>query len=99
MKDQELEKTNKKILDNAQKKGAPNRVVIERALRRFYKSYKTCTNDEERVGEDRAAYNFINTIFPDDLASRQIFLDYYESCKKKRMETKISDLGEIIYEI
>ena len=79
-----LEKLIKRILDNAQKKGTPNREIIENALRRFVDSYKTCTNEDERNGEDKAAYNFIQTIFPDDLTAQQIFIDYYGNCKKKK---------------
>ena len=66
------------------KRKGPNRKIIENALRRFADSYKTCTNEDERNGEDKAAYNFIQTIFPDDLTSQQIFIDYYGNCKKKK---------------
>ena len=80
---EDLEKTIKKILDRAQKEGAPKRMIIENALKRFARSYKTCTNEEEKIGEDNGAYNFIRTIFPDDLASQQIFIDFYGAYKKK----------------
>ncbi len=80
----DLEKLIKRILDNAQKKGSPSRRVMENALRRFADSYKTCINENERNGEDKAAYNFIQTIFPGDLTSSEIFIDFYEEGKKKK---------------
>ena len=55
---EDLEGLIKKILDNAKKIGAHDRKIIERALRRFARSYKTCINEEERNGEDNAAYSF-----------------------------------------
>ncbi|MEK6872406.1 MAG: hypothetical protein AABW90_00150 [Nanoarchaeota archaeon] len=81
MKD--LEKLIKRILDEAQKRGDPNREIIEYALKMFARSYKTCVNEKERNGEDKAAYHFIQTIFPEDLASQQIFVDFYDVHKKK----------------
>ncbi|MEK6830782.1 MAG: hypothetical protein AABX77_02035 [Nanoarchaeota archaeon] len=83
MKDHKLEETIKRILSRAEKEGAPSREVIERGLLGFTQSYKTCINWKEKEGEDKAAYHFITTIFPEDLASQQIYIDFYEDNKKK----------------
>lgn len=83
-----LEQLIKKILDDTQKKGAPTREIIENALKRFAKSYKTCTNKKERDVEDKGAYQFIQTIFSTDLTSQQIYIDFYEDYKKKKLKTQ-----------